>query len=77
MSFGSVLPHSGYFLVSSTEGGRDLGGRGRGKEKGGNNQVWGRRQERRPEVQQNEWKYETPGGGRWGDPLESTRDPGG
>ena len=35
-------------------------------------------QERRPEGQENEWKYATPGGGRWGgDPLESPRDLGG
>ena len=37
---------------------------------------WGR-QERSPEGQQNEWKYATSGGRRWGDSLESSRDLGG
>jgi hypothetical protein len=38
-----------------------------------------RRQKRSPEDQQNERKYETSvvKEGRWGDPLEYTRDPGG
>ena len=48
---------------------------------GGERGTWSglgaRRQERRsPKGQQNEWKYATSGwgDGRWGDPLESTRD---
>lgn len=33
---------------------------------------WG--QERRPEAQQNEWRWTASGGGRWEDPLENMRD---
>jgi hypothetical protein len=34
-------------------------------------------QERSPEGQEKEWKQAALGNGRQGDPLESTRDPGG
>ena len=61
------------------DGGRDLGCRGKGREKGKweHDQVLGREQERNPEGQQKEWKYATSEGG-WEveGPLECTRDLG-
>ena len=44
----------------------------RGKEgcKGEQDQVWGWEQDRSPEGQQNEWKYETLGDGRRRNPLK-------
>jgi hypothetical protein len=46
--------------------------RGVGGENGGRVR-YGKRQERSPEIQENEQKYLPVGGGGWGGPLESTR----
>jgi hypothetical protein len=49
--------------------------RDRGREKGGRIR-YGRRQERSPEGQENEWKYAALRGRGRGDPLERPRDMG-
>jgi len=55
-----------------------VGGRGDGERKRGTGlgRVVVGGQEKSPEGQQNEWKYATFRGGRWGNHLESSRDMG-
>ena len=57
------------------EGGRDLGGEGRGRRKGKHDLVWGKEAGLKP--QGSEWKYVTLREEKCGDPLQCTRDLGG
>jgi hypothetical protein len=57
-------------------GGRDLSERGKGKGKRRVRIRYGRRQERSPEGQENEWKHVTVGFGGQAKPLENPRDLG-